>query len=99
MAKIRTLWFLCVFLSINAQEVTLVEGDRYVMRSENYGTFQWYKDGLLIPGATESTFVIYYMLEGDAGEYSVKWEYKAQKYTKSVIKLSYKPLLNLKGLT
>jgi hypothetical protein len=78
-------------------DTLLIEGDVHRLDSgvNGPGVFQWYKDGQLIPGANQSTFTLYYVLEGDAGEYSVKWQYKAQSFIKSVDKVSYKPLINV----
>lgn len=55
-----------------AIDTTIASGARFVMEVETTGEenrYQWYRDGVLIPGATGRSYTIPRMGQGDAGVY------------------------------
>ena len=52
-------------------------------------SFQWHKNGTLIPGATESSYTIPTSAEADAGDYSVVVSNAGNTVTSNVVSLSF----------
>lgn len=88
------LWFTFV---VNPRGVELVEGDQYRLRAvaNRPSSYQWYKDGQAIPGATNSVYYIQYMLEGDAGSYKATATYGGDTIETRTEAISYRPLISV----
>lgn len=73
------------------------EGSTYTLRSQANQPcqYQWFKDGELLPGATNSSFTIPYMLEGDSGTYQVVAS-SLDRYTSSrTVVVTYNPTIRV----
>lgn len=89
------LWFTFV---VNPRGATLVEGDFYQLnvKANRPSTYQWYKDGQAIPGATNSALLIQYMLEGDAGVYKATATSGSNTIETRPTVISYRPLISVR---
>ena len=95
-----TAWFIGLFIFAfltTPKDVTLVEGDYYALKAvaSRPSLYQWYKDGQVLPGATNSEFRIFYMLEGDQGRYHATAKYGAKVITTKPALISYQPLIRV----
>ncbi|MDN5203269.1 PKD domain-containing protein [Fulvivirgaceae bacterium BMA10] len=62
------------FITITTGAPDLCEGDNLTLESSNIGaaTYQWYKDGIILPAETNQTLVITGIVAADAGDYTVE---------------------------
>lgn len=76
---------------------TVREGEQYTLRSQANGPcqYQWFKDGELLPGATNSNFTIPYMLEGWAGTYQVVASHMNRYASTRIVTLVYDPAIRV----
>lgn len=73
------------------------EGTQYTLRSQANRNcqYQWYKDNEILPGATNSNFVIPYMLEGDGGVYMVQATSYNKRIYSRIATIEYRPLIKV----
>lgn len=93
-------WFLSVFtftFSTQPKNADLVEGDYHALKASasRQCSYQWYKDGRLIPGATNGEYRIFYMLEGDRGRYVATARSGNRIISSSAALVSYQPLISV----
>jgi len=93
-------WFLSIFtfaFTMQPKSVALVEGDYHTLKASasRQCSYQWYKDGRLIPGATNGWYRIFYMLEGDQGSYVATARNGNRIISSSPALVSYRPLINV----
>ena len=89
------LWFTFV---VNPRGATLVEGDFYQLKvkANRPSTYQWYKDGRPIPGATNGILTIHHMLEGDAGVYVATATHDGSTIETRPEVIAYRPLIRIR---
>lgn len=76
---------------------SVTEGSSYSLRSQSSQPceYQWFKDGEVLPGATNSTLIISYMLEGDSGTYYVVAKNNAGIITSRTVVITYNPVIHV----
>lgn len=76
---------------------TVTEGSWYVLRSQANQpcSYQWFKDGQVLSGATNATFVLDYFLEGDAGTYHVVANNDNTTVTSRSVAITYNPAIRV----
>jgi len=76
---------------------TVTEASWYVLRSQANQpcSYQWFKDGQVLPGATNATFVLDYFLEGDAGTYHVVANNGHTTVTSRSVAITYNPAIRV----
>ena len=93
------LWAVFYFTSFSftrqPNSAVLLEWQNYILRAatSKNASFQWYKDGTLIPRATNNYLEIPQMLEGDAGIYYVQAKNGNRTITSRTAELKFVKLI------
>lgn len=94
------IWLSQLFFRFAVQplDAIVVEGDSHFLTAvpSQTAVVQWFKDGRPIPGATNNTLPILYMLEGDAGGYYAAANFYGKVIWSRRAKVSFVPLVKVK---
>jgi hypothetical protein len=84
--------------AIQPMDTTVVEGDSCFLKAvpTQAAMVQWFKDGRPIPGATNQTLPILYMLDGDAGGYYAASSFHGKVIWSRRAKISFVPLVKVR---
>jgi len=83
--------------TLEPHDDTVTEASWYVLRSQANQpcSYQWFKDGQVLPGATNATFVLDYFLEGDVGTYHVVANNGHTTVTSRSVVITYNPAIRV----